>query len=109
MKAKVTDNYGVAASASATVTVSGVTRTLVMTSPTANSIIVGQIHVTGYATSPTGIDALQVYIDNVLTYQVKSSTIDTFIAVGTGTHRVVLKAWDVNSSSWMQKVNVTVK
>ena len=112
VKATVTDNYGVASSASATVTVTSspnVTRTLVMTSPTANSTWLSQIHVTGYATSPTGVAALQVYIDSKLKYQVNAATIDTMIGADSGNHRVTLKAWDVNGSSWMQKVSVIVK
>lgn len=111
VKATVTDNWGVAATASATVTVtsSSVTRTVVMSSPTANSTWVGQIHVTGYATSPTGIDALQVYIDGRLKYQVNAATIDAMVGARSGTHRVTLKAWDVNGSSWMKEVYVNVK
>jgi PKD repeat protein len=110
VKATLTDNYGVSSSATATVTVSSstTTRTIVMTSPTANSTWVSNIHVAGYATSPTGINALQVYIDGSLKYQVSSSTIDTLIAAGQGKHRVTLKAWDA-SGSLSKQVWVTVQ
>lgn len=108
VKATVTDNYGASSSATATVTVSSATRTIVMTSPTNNSTVSGSLHVTGNATSAAGVQAMQIYIDGNLTYRVKASTVDTWLTVATGTHRVTLKAWDANGS-WMTGAYVTIQ
>jgi len=110
VKATVIDNYGVSSSAVATVTVnsSTTTRTIVMTSPTNNSTVSGSLQVTGNATSPAGVTAMQIYIDGNLTYAVKASTVDTLLTLATGTHRVTLKAWDTTGANWMSAAYVTI-
>ena len=111
VKATVIDNYGVASSVTATVTVSPsmTARTIVMTSPTPNSTVYGSLHVTGSAAGPAGVSAMQIYIDGNLKYQINASSVDTWLDLSKGKHRVTLKAWDSTGASWMTSAYVMVK
>jgi PKD repeat protein len=111
VKATVTDNYGASSSTTATVTVSAITttRTIVMTSPTPNSTVSGSLHVTGSASGPAGVSIMQIYIDGNLKYQVTASSVDSWLNLSIGKHRVTLKAWDSTGASWMTAARVTIQ
>jgi PKD repeat protein len=113
VKGTVTDEWGKSSSASTTVTVSTATtttRTMTLTSPINNSVLSGgQVHVVGSVTSSVPVDALQIYIDGVVKYQVRAMSLDTWLPLKTGTHRVTFKAWDINGASWMKSVYVTMQ
>jgi PKD repeat protein len=111
VKATVTDNYGAWSSTTATVTVSAstTTRTIVMTSPTPNSTVSGSLHVIGSANGPAGVSTMQVYIDGNLKYQVNASSVDTWLTLSIGKHRVTLKAWDSTGASWTTATHVTIQ
>jgi PKD repeat protein len=80
---------------------------VVMQSPTQNSNVSTSVHVQGYAGSPSGIVAMQIYLDGNLIYRNALSQVDTFINVSIGTHRITLKAWDGSGAAYMQQANVT--
>ena len=67
------------------------------------------MHVQGYATSPIGIVAMQIYLDGTLVYNNALSQVDTYINLSTGSHRVTLKAWDSAGASYMQVAYVTAQ
>ena len=102
----VSDVVGAAAPVTASVTVKAKAM-VVMQSPAPNSNVPTSVHVQGYSSSPSGIVAMQIYLDGVLSYNNSVSQVDTYINVSVGTHRITLKAWDGSGASYMQAVNVT--
>ncbi|PYY01187.1 MAG: hypothetical protein DMG64_15065, partial [Acidobacteria bacterium] len=57
--------------------------------------------------SPSGIVAMQIYLDGILIYKNSLSQVDTYINVSVGTHRITLKAWDGSGAAYMQQAYVT--
>jgi len=102
------DVIGAATPVTAAVTVQA-KALVVMQSPAPNSNVSTSVHVQGYSSSPSGIVAMQIYLDGVLVYKNSISQVDTFINVSVGTHRITLKAWDGSGASYMQAVYVTAK
>ena len=80
---------------------------VVMQSPTPNSNVSTSVHVQGYSGSPSGIVAMQIYLDGILIYKNSLSQVDTYINVSVGTHRITLKAWDGSGAAYMQQAYVT--
>jgi len=103
------DVVGAAAPATASVVVQAAKAMVVMQSPAANSTVSTSVHVQGYSSSPSGIVAMQIYLDGVLIYKNALSQVDTFVNVSVGTHRITLKAWDGSGASYMQAVYVTAQ
>ena len=79
---------------------------LVITSPTSGATINGQMQVVASAQAPAGIAAMQIYVDNSLTYTVNSASIKTAQVLAAGTHNVVVKAWDNNGNPFSQQISV---
>jgi hypothetical protein len=79
---------------------------LTVTSPLAGATISGQMHVVAAAQSPAGIAAMQIYVDDSLTYTVNATTIDTMQALSPGAHNVVVKAWDNGGHPFSQQISV---
>ena len=80
---------------------------LTVSSPANGSTVSGQMHVVASAQSPSGVAAMQVYVDGTLTYSVNAASIDTTQALSPGTHNVTIKAWDNNGNPFSQKLSVT--
>jgi len=110
VNAKVTDALGMSAQASATVSVSAPAPPAAVTigQPANNSTVTNPIHVVASGTAPSGVDALQIYLDGTLVFQVNASSFDTTVPASAGAHRVVVKLWDKTGAAYMQVVNVTV-
>jgi len=105
---KASDAVAIAAPATANLTVAVPPRaTVVMQSPTPNSNVSTSVHVQGYASSPSGIVAMQIYLDGKLIYRNSLSEVDTYINVSVGTHRITLKAWDGSGAAYMRVAYVT--
>jgi PKD repeat protein len=105
--ATVTNALKLQSQASATVTVNGAV-TLNVLQPANNSTVAAPIHVVANGSAPSGVDALQIYLDHTLVYQINASSFDTTVAAGPGTHLVVVKLWDKLGNAYMQSRNVTV-
>src|SRR6185369_11256558 len=64
-------------------------------SPTPGATVASPVHVTAAAKSAAGpITAMRIYVDNVSVYAVNAAGIDTTLAVSSGTHSMVVQAWD---------------
>src|SRR6185437_14751643 len=105
--ATVTDALSLQSQATATVSVTA-SPTLTVTQPLNNSTVSGPIHVVASGSAPSGVDALQIYLDHTLVYQINASLMDTTVSAGSGTHLVVVKLWDKLGNAYMQSLNVTV-
>jgi hypothetical protein len=63
------------------------------------------------ADSVAQITAVQVYIDGKLIYNdtTGATYVDTAFTVATGSHTVVVKAWDADGSLFSQSRNITAQ
>lgn len=92
--ATVWDNIGASSSTSTTVTVSAPTPKVTLTSPTAGSKTSKQVHVTASGYSPATMKTMEVYVDGKSAYQVNSTTVDTYLALSLGGHKILVQGWD---------------
>ncbi|MGE5323170.1 MAG: PKD domain-containing protein, partial [Actinomycetota bacterium] len=106
--ATVTDNSGASSSASASVIVNP--QFVTVSSPLAGSTITtSTVHVVGSAFSGYAVTLTQIYIDGAWKANAKASTIDTFLPVSVGTHRVAVQGWDSSGAIFKSVVYVTRK
>jgi PKD repeat protein len=104
----VTDNNGASSTATATIKVAapGVT----ITKPAQNSTSTTTVNVVASAASPRPIASMIIYVDNVRTYTIYASSLNTNIALKPGTHTILVKAWeDVTGTIYQNSVVTTVK
>jgi hypothetical protein len=82
-----------AASAASSVTASSVT--VQVAAPASNSALSSPVHIQASAGSANPIVAWKVYVDGANLYSAGSTTtIDTSLSASTGSHRIVVRAWD---------------
>jgi phospholipase C len=55
------------------------------------------------------VTAVQIYVDNKLNQSVKSSTIDTFVNLPVGPHKLVVKGWDTTGRNFQTSVPVSMQ
>ena len=79
--------------------------------PTPGETTSTSLHVFANSESPAQITAVQVYIDSKLIYNDTSGAtyVDTAFGVSTGTHNVVVKAFDANGKIFSESRTVTAK
>ena len=106
---KLWDKLGNAYSQGLVVTVSSTTATVNVSLPANNSTVTGPIHVIASGSAPSGVDAMQIYLDGALVYQVNANSFDTTVPASTGTHLLVVKLWDKLGNAYKQSLNVTVQ
>lgn len=99
LQSQATASVSVTAAASASVTVS---------QPANNATVASPIHVVASGTAPSGVDAMQIYLDGTLVFQVNASSFDTSVPAGAGTHRITVKLWDKLGNAYSQTLYVTV-
>jgi phosphatidylinositol-3-phosphatase len=75
-------------------------------SPIAGSTDASPVHFVAAAKSTHPITAMRIYIDNVSKFTVDASSLNTSLAVVSGTHSVVVQAWD--SSGAVFKTPLTI-
>ena len=63
-------------------------------SPGAGSTVASPVHFVAAAKSTHPITAMRIYVDNIAKFTVNASSLDTSVALATGTHAVVVQAWD---------------
>lgn len=106
--ATVTDNNGASSSASKTISVNP--QFVSVSSPLAGSTITtSTVHVVGSAFSGYGVTLTQIYIDGAWKANANASTIDTFLPLSVGTHRITVQGWDASGAIFKTSVSVTRK
>jgi hypothetical protein len=81
-------------------------RTVHICSPAASAT--SPVHILATAYAAGGVKLVQVYVDGVKLYQVAGSTIDTSLAMASGTRRLTIQAEDNSSVYFKSTVYVTV-
>jgi acid phosphatase len=88
-----------------TATVTGVT----VCSPAAGSTVASPVHFVAAAKSTHPITAMRIYVDNISKFTVNSSSLDTSLALATGTHSVVVQAWDSTGAVFKTPLTIHVQ
>src|SRR5438067_13484225 len=65
-----------------------------VSSPSNGSTDASPVHFVASASSSYPITAIRIYVDNVSVYLVNASTLDTNVSMSSGSHYVVVQAWD---------------
>jgi hypothetical protein len=81
-------------------------RTVHICSPAASAT--SPVHILATAYAAGGVKLVQVYVDGVKLYQVAGSTIDTNLAMASGTRRLTLQAEDNSGVYFKTTIYVTV-
>ena len=105
--ATLSDALSMSSQATATVTVNA-GASITVSQPANNTSVHGPIHVVASGTAPSGVDALQIYLDNTLVYQANASSFDTTVATMPGPHFIVVQLWDKLGNYYKYPLNVTV-
>src|SRR5690242_12250960 len=88
-----------------TATVNGVT----VCSPAAGSTVASPVHFVAAAKSTHPITAMRIYVDNIAKFTVNASSLDTSLALATGTHSVVVQAWDSSGAVFKTPLTIHVQ
>lgn len=79
-------------------------------SPTPGATVASPVHVTAAAKSAAGpITAMRIYVDNVSVYSVNAAAIDTALTVSSGTHSMVVQAWDSTGAVFKTPLTIRVQ
>lgn len=79
-------------------------------SPAGGSTVASPVQVTAAAKSSLGpITAMRIYVDNVSEYSVSASSIDTSLALASGSHNLVVQAWDSTGAVYKNARTISVQ
>ena len=77
--------------------------------PTVNGIAtISPVHLVAGTTDSLQVTTVQVYLDNKLTFQVKSNAVDTFVPMTTGNHLLTVQAWDTSGRTFKTNVPMSM-
>lgn len=104
--ATVTDTAGLSSSTSTAITVKA--PEVIVTSPASGAITISPVQVVATGFSGYPVNAMQIYVDGGLTYNVGSASLNTTIAMAPGAHSLVVKGWDSSGRNFMKSLSVTI-
>lgn len=84
--------------------------TVVVGSPANGATVSSTVSFAATATTSTcskGVASMGVYIDNVLVYTVNGTTLNTTLAVSTGSHKTVVEEWDFCGGATFATMEIT--
>jgi hypothetical protein len=97
------------ATGTAALTCTASTAGVTVCSPTAGSTAASPVHVTAAARSSLGsITAMRIYVDNVSKYATSAASLDTSVAMASGSHNVIVQAWDSQGSVYKNARTIMV-
>ena len=102
------DNQGNPLTNSETITVTAGTANVNVSAPANNATVSSPFQVVASATAPSGIVAMKIYMDDQVAFSTSSSSLNTQITAGTGSHSVVVQAWDGNGTVYKNPLTVNV-
>jgi hypothetical protein len=82
--------------------------TIQILSPLPNSSFYAPMYVSATTLDPTPVVAVQIYADDALVYEVSGTGMQATLPVGTGTHWVVLQAWNQSGATYKKALTVNV-
>ena len=75
--------------------------------PSAGQTVTSPVHIVALTTDSKTVNLMQIYVDGVKKYQVYASSLDTSLAMTSGTHRLAVKASD--GTNFKQVIYITVQ
>jgi phospholipase C len=87
---------------------STVNQTLTLCEPFANSMVNSPVHIVAQTTDTNPVTMISVYVDNIFKYRVNASSLDTFLPLTPGQHRLGVIATDTTGVNFKQVVYVNV-
>src|SRR5438552_8864457 len=75
-------------------TLSTVSPSVTICTPTANSTVTSPVHIVAGTTDSKTVQFIQIYVDGVKKYEIKAKSLDTSLAMAAGTHRLTVQAYD---------------
>ena len=75
--------------------------------PSAGQTVSSPVHIVAQTTDSKTVNLMQIFVDGVKKYQVYASSLDTSVAIASGTHRLVVRASD--GTIFKQVIYITVQ
>jgi phospholipase C len=97
---------GLAASAAVTCPPGPINPSVTVCLPVQNGIVQTPAQVLASTTDSNQVTALQIYVDNILVYQVNTGTLNTYVPLTLGNHLVTVQGWDSTGATFKTNVNV---
>jgi phospholipase C len=88
---------------------SQVSPSVTVCTPAANALVQSQVNVVAGSTDSNTVTVMQVYLDNKLAYQVKASTVNTFVSLPVGYHLITVQGWDSTGATFKTNVPVAMQ
>lgn len=82
--------------------------TITVTSPTSGTTSTSPVHFVASASSAYKVSSIMIYVDNKAVYTVYSGSLNTYVPIGSGSHSVVLKSWDITGAMTTKSLSLTV-
>jgi hypothetical protein len=84
------------------------TPSVAISSPIANSTVYSPVQVTATTVDPNTVYAVQLYLDNVLQYQMTGNGVSWALPVSPGQHSILAQTWDMAGGITKQSVTINV-
>ena len=91
-----------------TFTASAALAGVTITTPGNGATVTSPVHVVASAASSSPIDAMRIYVDNASVYLVQGNRIDTNLTLSSGSHSMVVQAWDSKGAVFKTSRTITV-
>jgi phospholipase C len=101
--------FPVTSYAAAPCTLSTTNPSVTVCTPAPNALVQSPVPVVAGTTDSNTVTTVQIYVDNKLNQSVKSSTIDTFVNLPVGPHKLVVKGWDTTGRNFQTSVPVSMQ
>jgi len=79
-----------------------------VSSPAPGSTQGSPVHFVVSASASRTITAINIYVDSVKAFHATSSKIDTMLSMSTGTHKVVITAWDSSGATYNSSFSLSI-
>jgi acid phosphatase len=80
-----------------------------ISTPFANAVVASPVRIHATTSNSSPVYTVQLYIDNLLKYQVAGNSIDTTLPIPAGQHLVVAQSWDTAGGIHKRGINVNVQ
>jgi hypothetical protein len=83
--------------------------TVKITAPFMNAAVASPVRIQATALNSSTVTTMQVYVDDVLKYQVSGSSLNASVPMSTGKHYVVVQSWDTAGGIHKRGIYVNVQ
>lgn len=102
------DSTGAVFKTPETITVTTSSGAVAVNSPANNATVASPFQVVASAAAPQPIVAMIAYLDSQIVVNVSSASINASVSASSGTHSLVVQAWDSTGAVYKQALTVTV-